>query len=49
MFIGIESDLNRKKKGYLTMKNLNSRKREFTLEKYNEFIKGNTRIDDFFE
>ncbi len=49
LFIGIESDLNRKKKGYLTMKNLNSRKREFTLEKYNEFIKGNTRIDDFFE
>lgn len=48
IFLNIESDLNKKKKGYLALKRLSSNKKEFTLEKYDEIIKGNKRIDDIF-
>lgn len=48
LFLNIESDLNKRKKGYLALKKISSNKKEFTLEKYNELVKGNKRIDDIF-
>jgi len=47
LFLNIEMDLNRKKKSYLALKRLSSHKKEFTYEKYNEFIKKNKKIDDY--
>ncbi len=48
LFLNIESDLNLKKKSYAALKKLSSNKKEFTIEKYNEIIEGNKRIDDYF-
>ncbi|MFW9970050.1 MAG: three-Cys-motif partner protein TcmP [Candidatus Odinarchaeota archaeon] len=47
IFLTIETVLNKKKKGYIAMKNLVSNKKDFTIEKYNEILKGNRLLDDF--
>lgn len=47
LFLTIEAVLNKKKRGYIAMKKIVSNKKDFTMEKYKEILKGNRLLDDF--
>ena len=49
LFLSIESDLNKKKKSFLSIRNLSYNKKGFSMEEFNRFIESNKRIDDYLD
>ena len=48
LFQGIEAILNKKKRGYILLRKIAENKKDFTMDKYNEIIEGNRKLDEFF-
>jgi len=47
LFLSIEAEFTKKRRGYLSMKKVVTNKKEFTMEKYKEIIEGYRQLDEF--